>query len=200
MGQIKIEKAPIEGLYIIEPAVHGDSRGYFMETYNQKDMEELGLNMVFVQDNQSMSVKGVLRGLHFQKEYPQGKLVRVIKGSVFDVAVDLRKNSKTYGKWFGIELTEENKKQFYISEGFAHGFLVLSDVAEFCYKVTDFYHPGDEGGVAWNDPQIGITWPQLCGNYNGTASALGYTLQDGTALKLSEKDQKWGCLRETFQF
>ena len=200
MGQIKIEKAPIEGLYIIEPAVHGDSRGYFMETYNQKDMEELGLNMVFVQDNQSMSVKGVLRGLHFQKEYPQGKLVRVIKGSVFDVAVDLRKNSQTYGKWFGIELTEENKKQFYISEGFAHGFLVLSDIAEFCYKVTDFYHPGDEGGVAWNDPQIGITWPQLCGNYNGTASALGYTLQDGTALKLSEKDQKWGCLKETFQF
>lgn len=194
MGQIKIEKAPIEGLYIIEPAVHGDSRGYFMETYNQKDMEELGLNMVFVQDNQSMSVKGVLRGLHFQKEYPQGKLVRVIKGSVFDVAVDLRKNSKTYGKWFGIELTEENKKQFYISEGFAHGFLVLSDIAEFCYKVTDFYHPGDEGGVAWNDPQIGITWPQLCGNYNGTASALGYTLQDGTSLKLSEKDQRWGCL------
>lgn len=198
MGQIKIEKAPIEGLYIIEPAVHGDSRGYFMETYNQKDMEELGLNMVFVQDNQSMSVKGVLRGLHFQKEYPQGKLVRVIKGSVFDVAVDLRKNSKTYGKWFGIELTEGNKKQFYISEGFAHGFLVLSDVAEFCYKVTDFYHPGDEGGVAWNDPKIGITWPQLCGNYNGTASALGYTLQDGTALKLSEKDQKWGFSQITW--
>lgn len=195
MGQIKIEKAPIEGLYIIEPAVHGDSRGYFMETYNQKDMEELGLNMVFVQDNQSMSVKGVLRGLHFQKEYPQGKLVRVIKGSVFDVAVDLRKNSKTYGKWFGIELTEENKKQFYISEGFAHGFLVLSDIAEFCYKVTDFYHPGDEGGVAWNDPQIGITWPQICGGYNGTASALGYTLHDGTALKLSEKDQKWDVLK-----
>ena len=164
MGQIKVSKCPIEGLYVIEPAVHGDSRGYFMETYNQKDMEEAGLNMKFVQDNQSCSTKGVLRGLHFQKEFPQGKLVRVIKGTVFDVAVDLRSGSETYGKWFGIELSEENKKQFYISEGFAHGFLVLSDVAEFCYKVTDFYHPGDEGGLAWNDPEIGIVWPQLKGN------------------------------------
>lgn len=161
MGQIKVEKnvAGIEGLCVIEPAVHGDSRGYFMETYNQNDMHENGLNMVFVQDNQSMSTKGVLRGLHYQKKYPQGKLVRVIKGSVFDVAVDLRKDSKTFGKWFGIELTEDNKKQFYIPEGFAHGFLVLSDVAEFCYKVTDFYHPGDEGGLMWNDPTIGIEWP-----------------------------------------
>ena len=120
MGQIKVTKAPIEGLYIIEPAVHGDERGYFMETYNKKDMEEAGLNMEFVQDNQSMSVKGVLRGLHFQKQYPQGKLVRVIKGTVFDVAVDLRKDSSTYGQWYGVELSEENKKQFYISEGFAH--------------------------------------------------------------------------------
>jgi len=171
MGQIKVTKCPIEGLYIIEPTVHGDNRGYFMETYNQRDMQENGLNMVFVQDNQSMSVKGVLRGLHFQKEYPQGKLVRVIKGSVFDVAVDLRAGSETYGKWFGVELTEENKKQFYISEGFAHGFLVLSDTAEFCYKVTDFYHPGDEGGLAWNDPAIGIEWPRLTGEYQGTASA-----------------------------
>ena len=141
MGQIKVTKAPIEGLYIIEPTVHGDNRGYFMETYNRKDMEEAGLNMVFVQDNQSMSTKGVLRGLHTQKKYPQGKLVRVIRGRVFDVAVDVRPGSETYGKWYGVELTEENKKQFYISEGFAHGFLVLSDVAEFCYKVTDFYHP-----------------------------------------------------------
>ena len=147
MGQIKVTPCDIEGLYIIEPTVHGDNRGYFMETYNQNDMHEAGLDMVFVQDNQSRSVKGVLRGLHFQKEFPQGKLVRVIKGSVFDVAVDLRAGSKTYGKWFGVELTEENKKQFYISEGFAHGFLVLSDEAEFCYKVTDFYHPGDEGGL-----------------------------------------------------
>lgn len=189
MGQIKVTKTPIEGLYIIEPTVHGDSRGYFMETYNQNDMHEAGLDMNFVQDNQSMSVKGVLRGLHFQKQYPQGKLVRVIKGSVFDVAVDLRPNSKTYGKWYGAELTEENRKQFYISEGFAHGFLVLSDTAEFCYKVTDFYHPGDEGGLAWNDPKIGIKWPQIVGEYNGSASAKGYTLVDGTELRLSEKDE-----------
>ncbi len=200
MGQIKVIQCPIEGLYIIEPAVHGDSRGYFMETYSQRDMEEAGLNMVFVQDNQSMSVKGVLRGLHFQKQYPQGKLVRVIKGRVFDVAVDLRSGSATYGKWYGVELTEENKKQFYISPGFAHGFLVLSDTAEFCYKCTDFYHPGDEGGLAWNDPTIGIRWPEVTGAYNGTASAEGYTLADGTKLNLSEKDQKWSCLADTFQF
>ena len=194
MGQIKVTPCPIEGLYIIEPAVHGDSRGYFMETYNQKDMAEAGLNMVFVQDNQSMSVKGVLRGLHFQKEFPQGKLVRAIKGRVFDVAVDLRPGSETYGKWYGVELTEENKKQFYISEGFAHGFLVLSETAEFCYKVTDFYHPGDEGGLAWNDPAIGIQWPDVVGQYNGTASAEGYSLSDGTPLILSDKDQKWGTI------
>lgn len=200
MGQIKVTKCPIDGLYIIEPAVHGDSRGYFMETYNRRDMEENGLNMEFVQDNQSMSVKGVLRGLHFQKEFPQGKLVRVIKGRVFDVAVDLRSGSKTYGKWYGVELTEKNKKQFYISEGFAHGFLVLSDTAEFCYKVTDFYHPGDEGGLAWNDPAIGIDWPELEGGYNGTASAEGYTLADGTPLNLSDKDQKWLGLEDTFKF
>lgn len=159
MGKIKVTKTHIDGLCIIEPTVFGDNRGYFMETYNQKDMAEAGLNMVFVQDNQSMSVKGVLRGLHFQKEYPQGKLVRVVSGAVFDVAVDLRKDSKTYGEWFGIELTAENKKQFYIPEGFAHGFLVLSDTAEFCYKCTDFYHPGDEGGLLWNDEDIGINWP-----------------------------------------
>lgn len=200
MGQIKVTKCPIEGLYIIEPAVHGDQRGYFMETYHQRDMAEAGLNMVFVQDNQSMSTKGVLRGLHYQKEHPQGKLVRVIKGRVFDVAVDLRSGSETYGKWHGIELTEENKKQFYISEGFAHGFLVLSDTAEFCYKVTDFYRPGDEGGLAWNDPAIGIQWPELTGEYQGSASARGYALADGTALNLSEKDQKWLGLSDTFKF
>lgn len=200
MGQIKIVKAPIEGLYVIEPAVHGDSRGYFSETYNQRDMQEAGLNMVFVQDNESMSTKGVLRGLHFQKEFPQGKLVRVIKGAVFDVAVDLRADSPTYGKWYGIELTEENHKQFYISEGFAHGFLVLSDEAKFCYKVTDFYHPGDEGGLAWNDPEIGIEWPQLVGEYKGSTSGEGYTLSDGTPLNLSDKDQKWSGIKETFKF
>lgn len=200
MGQIQVTKCPIEGLYIIEPAVHGDERGYFMETYNQKDMAEAGLNMVFVQDNQSMSVKGVLRGLHFQKEFPQGKLVRVIQGRVYDVAVDLREGSATYGKWYGVELTAQNKKQFYISEGFAHGFLVLSETAEFCYKVTDFYHPGDEGGLAWNDPAIGITWPELRGDYPGSADASGYTLADGTKLNLSEKDQKWVGLADTFHF
>lgn len=171
-----------------------------METYNQNDMAAEGLDMVFVQDNQSSSSKGVLRGLHFQKEHPQGKLIRVVNGSVFDVAVDLRKESKTYGKWFGDVLTAENKKQFYIPEGFAHGFLVLSDVAEFCYKCTDFYHPGDEGGLAWNDPEIGITWPQLTGTYNGTASAEGYTLSDGTPLILSDKDQLWKGLKDTFSF
>ena len=171
-----------------------------METYNQKDMQEAGLDMVFVQDNQSSSTKGVLRGLHFQKEFPQGKLVRVVKGSVFDVAVDLRSDSETYGKWFGVELTEENKKQFYIPEGFAHGFLVLSDLAEFCYKCTDFYHPGDEGGLAWNDPEIGIKWPQLVGEYKGTASGEGYKLEDGTALNLSDKDQLWVGLNDTFKF
>lgn len=171
-----------------------------METYNQNDMHEAGLDMVFVQDNQSMSVKGVLRGLHYQKQYPQGKLVRVVKGAVFDVAVDLRVNSKTYGQWYGVELTAENKKQFYISEGFAHGFLVLSDEAEFCYKCTDFYHPGDEGGLAWNDPDIGIEWPQLCGEYKGSPSAEGYHLEDGTPLNLSEKDQKWLGYKDTFKF
>lgn len=192
MAQIKVEKnvGGIEGLHIIEPAVHGDSRGYFMETYNKRDMEEAGLCMNFVQDNQSMSTKGVLRGLHFQINFPQGKLVRVIKGKVFDVAVDIRKGSKTYGKWYGVELSAENKKQFYISEGFAHGFLVLSDIAEFCYKVTDFYHPNDESGIAWNDPDIGINWG-VVGEYNGTADCAGYTLPDGTPLIMSDKDKKW---------
>ena len=159
MGQIKVTKCPIEGLYIIEPTVHGDHRGYFMETYSQRDMLEAGLDIPFVQDNQSMSVKGVLRGLHFQKQFPQGKLVRVIRGAVFDVALDLRKDSPTFGKWHGVELSAENKKQFYLPPGFAHGFLVLSDEAEFCYKVTDFWHPNDEGGLLWNDPEIGIEWP-----------------------------------------
>lgn len=200
MGKITVTKTHIDGLVIIEPKVFGDNRGYFMETYNQSDMTEAGLDLVFVQDNQSMSTKGVLRGLHFQKNFPQGKLVRVIKGSVFDVAVDLRSDSKTFGQWYGIELTEENKKQFYIPKGFAHGFLVLSDTAEFCYKCTDFYHPEDEGGLAWNDPEIGITWPDVIGDYNGSASAEGYTLKDGTALNISEKDQKWNTLKNNFKF
>ena len=187
MGQIQVTKAPIEGLYVIEPAVHGDDRGYFMETYNQNDLHEAGIDAFFVQDNQSMSVKGVLRGLHFQKQFPQAKLVRVISGAVFDVAVDMRRGSATFGQWYGVELTAENRKQFLISEGFAHGFLVLSDRAEFCYKVTDFWHPGDEGGVLWNDPEIGIEWPQVVGDH----------LADGTPLLLSDKDTKWMGLTAT---
>ena len=167
-------------------------------------MHEAGLDMIFVQDNESMSTKGVLRGLHFQKHYPQGKLVRVVKGAVYDVAVDLRQNSPTYGRYFGVTLSEENHKQFYISEGFAHdffahGFLVLSDEAKFCYKVTDFYHPGDESGMAWNDPEIGIDWP-VVGEYMGSADASGYTMEDGTKLNLSDKDQKWVGIKDTFKF
>ena len=184
MGKITVTPCDIEGIYVIEPTVFKDERGYFVETYNQNDMKEAGLDMVFVQDNQSMSTRGVLRGLHFQKQFPQGKLVRVVRGKVFDVAVDLRSDSKTYGKWFGVELSAENMKQFYIPEGFAHGFLVLSDEAEFCYKCTDFYHPGDEGGLAWNDPEIGVEWP----------------LEEGVDLIISEKDQKWKGLKDTFKF
>lgn len=184
MGKITVTPCDIEGLYVIEPTVFKDERGYFVETYNQNDMKEAGLDMVFVQDNQSMSTRGVLRGLHFQKQFPQGKLVRVVRGKVFDVAVDLRFDSKTYGKWFGVELSAENMKQFYIPEGFAHGFLVLSDEAEFCYKCTDFYHPGDEGGLAWNDSEIGVEWP----------------LEEGVDLIISEKDQKWKGLKDTFKF
>lgn len=197
MGQITVEKnmAGIEGLCVITPAVHGDKRGYFTETYSKRDMEEVGFDIDFVQDNQSMSVKGVLRGLHFQKEYPQTKLVRVIRGKVFDVAVDLRPGSQTFGKWYGIELTAENKKQFLIPRGFAHGFAVLSDEAEFCYKCDDFYHPNDEGGLAWNDPEIGIEWPLLEGMYQGTAKADGYTIED-TPLVLSPKDEQWPLFRD----
>ncbi|MCR5176046.1 MAG: dTDP-4-dehydrorhamnose 3,5-epimerase [Anaerovibrio sp.] len=189
MGKIEVEKAPIEGLYVITPAIYGDNRGYFTETYNQQDMIAAGLDMTFVQDNESMSSKGVLRGLHFQKQHPQGKLVRVIQGKVFDVAVDIRHGSPTYGQWYGEILSEENHKQFYISPGFAHGFLVLSDMAKFCYKCTDFYHPEDEGGIAWNDPDIGIAWPELVG------AAGEYKLSDGTPLKLSDKDKKWKTLK-----
>lgn len=202
MGQITVEKnvGGIEGLCVITPAVHGDARGYFMETYNENDMKEAGIDIKFVQDNQSMSTKGVLRGLHFQKQYPQCKLVRTVRGSVFDVAVDLRLGSETYGKWYGVELTEENKKHFLIPKGFAHGFLVLSEIAEFCYKCDDFYHPNDEGGIAWNDPEMGIEWPQVKGEYLGNALAEGYELEDGTKLNLSEKDQKWLGLKDTFKF
>ena len=199
MGQIELirDLDGIAGLCLVTPAVHGDSRGYFMETYNQADMAEAGIDITFVQDNQSMSRKGVLRGLHFQKQFPQCKLVRVIRGSVYDVAVDLRSGSRTYGRWHGELLTEENKHQFLIPRGFAHGFLVLSDVAEFCYKCDDFYHPNDEGGVAWNDPALSIRWPGLVGRYPGSADASQYTLEDGTPLCLSQKDQASLPLGET---
>ena len=161
MGKINVTKdcGGIKGLALIEPTVFGDARGYFCETWNQRDYAEAGIDCTFVQDNQSASVKGVLRGLHFQIHYPQDKLVRVIRGEVFDVAVDLRRESETFGKWFGVILSAENKKEFFIPRNFAHGFLVLSDEAEFFYKVTDFYHPNDEGGLMWNDPDIGIQWP-----------------------------------------
>ena len=159
MGKFKFIKTFIEGLFIIEPTVFGDERGFFMETYHTKEFYEAGINVTFVQDNHSKSKKGVLRGLHFQYKNPQGKLVRVIKGEVYDVAVDLRKGSSTYGKWEGVILSEENKKQFYVPEGFAHGFLVLSDDAEFTYKCTNFYDADDEGGILWNDPDVGIEWP-----------------------------------------
>lgn len=181
MAQIKVEKnvGGIEGLCVITPNVHGDNRGYFMETYNQREMNEAGIDTVFVQDNQSASIRGVLRGLHRQINFPQSKLVRVIKGTVYDVAVDLRENSPTYLKWYGIELSEENKKQFFIPKGFAHGFLVLSDYAEFCYKVDDFFHPNDEGGIAYNDPTIGVKWP----------------IGDDMRIILSEKDKAWQPLK-----
>lgn len=181
MGSFIFNKCDIEGLYVIEPKVLGDERGYFMETYNYEDFKAAGLNMVFVQDNQSMSKKGVLRGLHFQKKHPQGKLVRVLSGTVYDVAVDLRKSSPSYGKYYGVILSAENRKMFYVPEGFAHGFLVLSDSAEFTYKCTDFYHPEDEGGIIWNDPYIGIEWP----------------IGDDMPVILSEKDKKLPLLSQS---
>ena len=180
MGKITVTECKcdgmvIEGLKVIEPTVFGDARGYFVETYNEADFKDAGIDVTFVQDNQSGSRKGVLRGLHFQKEFPQDKLVRVVSGEVFDVAVDLRPGSKTFGKWYGVILSAENKKQFFVPKNFAHGFLVLSDYAEFCYKCTDFYHPNDEGGLIWNDPEIGVKWP----------------IPEGMGLIFSEKDQKW---------
>ncbi len=185
MGQITVTKDfnGIQGLALIEPKVHGDERGYFMETYSYRDFAEAGIDCTFVQDNQSSSKKGVLRGLHYQIEHPQAKLVRVIRGEVFDVAVDLREGSATFGKWGGVRLSEENKRQFFVPAGFAHGYLVLSDYAEFCYKVTDFYHPGDEGGLLWNDPEIGIEWPMPEG-------------MEPEDLQLIERDRNWEGIRE----
>jgi dTDP-4-dehydrorhamnose 3,5-epimerase len=181
MSKFKFIKTSIEGVYIIEPTIFGDERGYFMETYHAGEFKEAGLDFDFVQDNQSKSKKGVLRGLHFQYTQPQGKLVRVIKGEVFDVAVDLRKGSPTYGKWEGVTLSEVNKKQFFVPEGFAHGFLVLSDEAEFTYKCTNFYNGDDEGGIIWNDPDIDIDWP----------------LEGIEEISLSDKDKQWKTFKET---
>lgn len=161
MGKFTFTETKIRDLYIIEPTAFGDCRGYFMETYNAEAFAEAGLHYTFVQDNQSSSRKGVLRGLHFQKTHPQAKLVRVLKGEVFDVAVDLRRGSETYGQWVGVLLSEENKKQFLIPRGFAHGFVVTSDYAEFAYKCDDFYHPEDEGGLLWNDAEVGVDWPEV---------------------------------------
>lgn len=180
MDNFSFTKTDIEGVYIVEPKLFGDSRGYFMETYNAEIFKANGLDYDFVQDNQSKSRKGVLRGLHFQKNHPQAKLVRVLNGEVFDVAVDLRKDSATYGKWVGVVLSGENKKQLMIPRGFAHGFLVLSDEAEFAYKCDDFYHPEDEGGIMYNDPDVNIEWPEIDCDY-----------------LLSDKDQKHPTLKES---
>lgn len=178
MGNFTFNRTSIEGVYVIESKVFGDDRGYFTETYKKSDFEEAGLHYDFVQDNQSRSKRGVLRGLHFQKKFPQAKLVRVIEGEVFDVAVDMRKDSPTYGKWAGVVLSEQNKRQFMIPRGFAHGFLVLSEYATFCYKCDELYHPEDEGGIIWNDPEVGIEWPFTEG------------------LLLSEKDMKHPLLKD----
>ena len=180
MGKLTVETCAIEGLKVITPQVIGDARGYFMETYQYNDFKEAGVDVVFVQDNQSASKKGVLRGLHFQINHPQDKLVRVIKGEVFDVAVDLRKDSPTFGQWHGVLLSEENKKQFFVPKYFAHGFLVLSEEAEFVYKVDDYYAPGSEVGLMWNDPTVGIDWP----------------IPEGMEINLSEKDKKHPAFTE----
>lgn len=179
MSNFTFNKTDIDGVYIIDVKTFGDNRGYFMETYKEEDFNAAGLNYRFVQDNQSSSRRGVLRGLHFQKTHPQAKLVRVLRGEVFDVAVDLRKNSATYGKWVGVLLSGENHRQFMIPRGFAHGFVVVSESAEFAYKCDDVYHPEDEGGILWNDPDVGIDWPDV-----------------GEVI-LSEKDKKNPTLRES---
>lgn len=184
MGKFKKIETGIEGLYIIEPTVFGDERGFFVESYNKNDFTELGISDEFVQDNHSKSKKGVLRGLHFQTKFSQGKLVRVIKGSVYDVAVDLRKDSKTFGKHFGLELSAENKRMFFIPKDFAHGFLTLEDNTEFTYKCTDFYHPEYDSGIMWNDKDINIDW-----NFEK------YNLKEKDIV-LSEKDKKHQSLKE----
>lgn len=179
-GNFTFHKTDIEGVIIVEPTVYGDSRGYFTEVYQKENFIKGGITVDFVQDNQSMSVKGVLRGLHFQKNFPQSKLVRCVRGAVYDVAVDLRKGSPTYGKYVGTLLSAENKRQLFIPKNFAHGFLVLSDEAEFAYKVDDFYHPNDEGGLMWNDPDIAIEWP----------------ISEDMEIILSDKDKANASLKE----
>lgn len=179
-GNFTFTPTSIDGVIIVDVKSYGDERGYFMETYKRPDFVAGGIDVEFVQDNQSASTKGVLRGLHFQINHPQSKLVRVVKGEVFDVCVDLREGSPTYGKWEGVVLSAENRRQFFIPRGFAHGFLVLSDTAEFCYKCDDVYHPNDEGGLMWNDPAIGIDWPPLQGD----------DMLDASKVILSEKDKQ----------
>lgn len=186
MGQINVEYnvGGIEGLHVITPSRHGDERGYFMETYNEEDMRQAGIETTFVQDNQSKSVRGVLRGMHYQIRYPQAKLIRVIRGAIFDTVIDLRKGSPTFGQWHAEVLSEDNCRQIFVPEGFAHGFKVLSDIAEVCYKCNDFYHPNDEGGIAWNDPEVGIDWPAP---------------EEDTELIISAKDQKWPGFQEAMR-
>lgn len=187
MGQMIITPCPIKGLYLIEPRVFGDERGYFFESYNEWDMWEAGLDLHFVQDNQSMSTKGVLRGLHFQRTHPQGKIVRVLEGRVYDVVVDIRSGSPTFGQHFGVELTAENHCQLYIAPGFAHGYLTLSERAVFAYKTSDYYHPEDEGGLLWNDQTLAIAWPEVAED--------GRTMLDGTPLIINDRDRNWPALQ-----
>lgn len=184
MGKFQFVKTPVQDVVVVEPSVFEDARGYFMETYQYESFAAAGITAQFVQDNQSKSHRGVLRGLHYQKEHPQGKLVRVLSGAVFDVAVDLRKSSSTFGKWYGTILSAENHRQLYVPRGFAHGFLVLSETAEFCYKCDEFYHPEDEGGILWSDPAVGIDWPTI----------------EGAEILVSEKDKRHGSFASSFYF
>lgn len=180
MDRFNIKKTKLAGAYIIEPTVHADERGYFVKTYDEEEFKKKGLDFNFVQDDQSCSSKGVLRGLHFQKEHPQGKLIRVVRGTVFDVGVDLRKNSKTFGEWIGVELSDKNQKQLFLPRGFAHGFLALEDNSIFVYKVDELYYPCDEGGLAFDDKDIAINWP----------------LDKIENLTMSDKDKRWPTLKE----
>ena len=186
---LSIERTDFDGLLVVQPYVFFDSRGYFFEPYNRQRWIEAGISIDFVQDNESRSKKGVLRGLHMQMQYPQAKLIRVAAGSIYDVTVDVRRNSKTFGKWFGIELSDDNKRQLFIPVGFAHGFLTLSDIAVICYKVSDYYHPEDERCILWNDKTLDIKWLGLQ-EETQTIDGNGATLFDGTPIHISEKDSR----------